>query len=116
MTDLPTRIEAAEEGSFDLDKEILRALGYTWRGMAYWYRDDTHTWKGSVALTRSIDAALSLVPEGYHWSLTEHADGAGCMVHHELEQPDFNGEVTAATPALALCAAALRARLETKEL
>jgi hypothetical protein len=67
--------------------------------------------------TASIDAALTLVPEGWRWSLdwTQrppyqdcgradlYAPGGG------IKPPDVQ-DVYAATPAIALCIAALRAR------
>lgn len=108
---LASRVEAAEAGSFDLDKAILAALGYTWRGMAYWYHDDTHTWPGSVTLTRSIDAALQLVPEGWDW-LREAWDTMTVYPERDRDSIDHDRDCTgkAATPALAICAAALRAR------
>lgn len=67
------------------------------------------------AFTASLDAALALVPEGMAWSV-------GQNVHHKhwlarVQIIDADGGPTsvgrcegAATPALALCAAALRAR------
>lgn len=67
--------------------------------------------------TASIDAALTLVPEGWRWSLdwTQrppyqdcgradlYAPGAG------IKPPDVS-DVYGATPAIALCIAALKAR------
>jgi hypothetical protein len=62
-------------------------------------------------LTASIDAALTLLPEGYDWSL--FADNgsamAGCQPASDdgCDMPDVPG----ATPALALVAACLKSRL-----
>lgn len=69
--------------------------------------------------TASIDAALTLVPDGWKWSL-HSADHAGppcayCVPNMgRLPWPVWVDDVYAATPALALCAAALRARAEAQ--
>ena len=61
--------------------------------------------------TTSLDAALTLVPEGkFFATVTRRPDGVG---HAKCHSPDDllgrEGIVTAATPALALCIAALKA-------
>lgn len=81
--------------------------------------------------TSSLDEALTLVPEGWAWNLANHDTallGAGdpkkafgaCLAAPEMkggpepwteDRDVFNSD--AATPALALCAAALRARAAT---
>lgn len=61
--------------------------------------------------SRSVDAALSLMPEGLFWRVTnfdEHAEGAFAEIVN-ADRPGAN-RGAAATPALALCIAALRAR------
>lgn len=84
--------EAATGPDFHLDMEIMRAV-----------RRDFNTAPGYTA---SLDAAMTLVPEGWGYSicpnsslLTRSAFSAGIMSR-------------AKTPALALCAAALRARAQ----
>ena len=112
MDSLIERIEAATEGTLDLDREILAALGYTWRGMGYW-KDSGVTsemWKDTSLLTRSLDGAARLVPEGWCWHLGWlEANGEAIA---RLFRADSKREPisSAATPALALCAAALKAR------
>jgi hypothetical protein len=114
MTDLlalAERCESAVAPSFDLDKAILRALGFTWRGMNYW-SDDRTMWKERSDFTTSIDGALVLIPEGWHFSGLDQQSPAvrvwteGNVAYYS---PGLNG-LHAATPALAICAAALRAR------
>lgn len=64
-----------------------------------------------VGCTRSVDAALSLVPEGHHRRRIE-ADvryGAVCYLY-EGENANASGRGSATTEALAITAAALRAR------
>jgi hypothetical protein len=55
--------------------------------------------------TASLDAAMSLVPDGYDWILGR--TNGGLTVHAEVGNRE---QIFAATPALALTAAALRAR------
>jgi hypothetical protein len=116
--ELIARLEAATEGSKGLDREILEA-----------------TVKYGAALmkaplyTTSLDAALTLVPGGLCWNVSS-ADNA--MVDGKPDATVFGDEVEryqpgwpdappdivrepyehheAATPALAICIAALKAR------
>ena len=74
--------------------------------------------------TFEIDKALLLVPEGWEWLVSNRAPkplaGRAYLNNRQLHfaglggmrpNPKYKGdEVTAATPALALCAAALRVR------
>jgi hypothetical protein len=75
--------------------------------------------------TASIDSALSLVPEGYQWLVSNRAptplqgraylhNGQMVNIGGGLERnPNYRGaEYTAATPAIALCMTALKAREE----
>lgn len=56
--------------------------------------------------TSSLDAAMTLVPEGYEWSLTWEAE----IARAEIGDPLLLMEGEAATPAIAICIAALKAR------
>ena len=60
--------------------------------------------------TASLDAALALVPEGWQWVVGNMGNA------HVYEERTAGKSVTAeaATPALALVAAALRARMESE--
>lgn len=63
--------------------------------------------------TTSIDGALSLVPEGASWSITSAlADEPPCATVVTMESTEHG---LAESPALALTAAALRARAKTLE-
>lgn len=103
LTALRDRLAAATTGSFDLDKAILLALGFTWRGMAYWSADGT-MWNGPANLSRSIDAAVTLAPKDFTaWrvgqgSIAWAVIGVG---QYTINYRDFTAQ--AATPALALC-------------
>lgn len=98
--------EAAGEGSRALDWDIHLRDGLDGKGM---YGSHPH-------YSTSLDAAVSLVPDGMLWMLTN----TGVQ---NRKEPDFTkatalvsnwrdtdtDETQASTPALALCAAALRA-------
>jgi hypothetical protein len=111
MNDLIERIEAASRGSRALDWEIHVHDGIDGKGM----------YGPHPRYSFSIDAALTLVPEGFEWSLEYQAghhvsSDVECMVAiAKLGDPCFDWEATSATPALALCAAALKARAYLKE-
>lgn len=69
--------------------------------------------------TASIDAALTLVPEGFAWMIAhsnkENVARARCnlasiRLDHVSQIGEPAGRAEAATPAIALCIAALRAR------
>lgn len=65
------------------------------------------------AYTASLDAALTLVPDSLFPGVSQsvfHCDWHSWMGDEDGDGPLTRGEANAATPALALCAAALRAR------
>ena len=133
---LSDRVEQLDGPCRVVDAEVLCALGthvLEKRGRdrkAWWYlvggadydRLDPDgyrsQWNGVPAYTASLDAAMSLVPEGWTYvSLEVCAKGKPtqhCRASVErLVGPDEIDERVAGyapTPALALCAAALRAR------
>ena len=59
--------------------------------------------------TTNLQDALELVPEGWNWHLITEFDGINAAVWPPGNAEDFP-EITAPTPALALCIAALKAR------
>jgi hypothetical protein len=66
-----------------------------------------------MPFSASLDAAVTLVPEGWGWAVSTTGAGLPCAYGH----PPGNGlavawidDTPAATPALAMCAFALRAR------
>ena len=69
------------------------------------------------AYTASLDAAMTLVPEGWTWTLVDHCDGSVAGLVDDRVHPVRldSVEVEAVTPALALTAAAIRALATTKE-
>lgn len=135
MKDLIAKLEKAEAGSRELDAEITEAVYLsnikTWDGknVTDWFLHDDgeffgcHTadgWQHSSIVrilnhTTSIDAALSLVPEGWRVYCLQDArhfqrdQGWTCGVDEKFG-PNHALVQEARTPALALCIAALKAR------
>lgn len=140
---LAERCEEATEADRELNALIwcaLRGVKYRGHNVAYQYMDRdnpltqvefTEPPKRSVRVsgssvlphalpyTASLDAAMTLVPEGWGWLVSqpnEKAIASGLLKERTpvLGEVQYGCEqryaVAAATPALALCAAALRAR------
>ena len=63
----------------------------------------------SLSLTASLDAAMTLVPDGCTWQVSTQEPGPWAWVGNDIIDPRAP---MAATPALALTAAALLARAE----
>lgn len=135
LMDLAERCEKAQGPDRELDAEILAALvggvakqspingawcvyiGTDSRGRPRLWEartDVENAWR-HAPFTASLDAALSLVPEGWAWAVyggarEEIVSTAYCVPNGgRLPWPDWVTDICAATPALALCAAALRA-------
>jgi hypothetical protein len=120
---LAERVEAASGPDRDLDTEILWHVDRRRFTCGYWNAASGLPrelevmpspkgglgWIGAQcsapAYTTSIDAAMTLVPEGYDW-IIGHTNG-GLTIHAEVGDRQ---QWFANTPALALTAAALRAR------
>jgi len=130
IDNLIKRLETATEGSAELDArlqaaeydEVFVKLDDSPRGRSH-PRDDLsvcwiaengrrYTCWRNKAYTRSLDAALTLVPEGYDWGVAWPKYGLGAFARvkwslnprlHAHRSPD-------GSPALALCIAALKAR------
>lgn len=121
MNDLIERIEAASGPDRELDHEIYEYLGSPVVRMVSATTHGTDLVNWAPFYTASVDAALTLVPEGFEWSLEYQAghhvsSDVECMIAiAKLGDPCRDWEATAATPALALCAAALKARAYLKE-
>jgi len=94
---LAERCERAQ--GWMLDGEIAKALGQVFIGTSW------------PTYTASLDAALTLVPEGWHVGLWVDPDGTARVRMGNGERVIYAGspQANCATPALALCAAALRA-------
>lgn len=90
--------------------------GTTWEwtpGGVAWTRGASFASLPVPCYTRSLDAALTLVPEGWRFSVDNAFGNGGAVCGAIVNNTVFakNAQLgDAATPALALCAAALRAR------
>jgi hypothetical protein len=130
--DLIQRLESAEEPSRELDYAIQLAIGVVQMPLSVdrfdrcWVtiEDGKPVQAGPDVLstrdhylpgyTYSIESALMLVPDGWNWAAFGGSDLPPAAQLTTGEPPYFDDceeHVTAATTSLALCAAALRARL-----
>jgi len=124
-TDLAERIERLNGPCREMDAEIaVLALGMERDGDYFFGKDedfvlerDYYSLDGTARelphYTSSLDAAMTLVPEGMMFTVSLHDHGQGAA---SIFKRDANGSretacklCVASTPALALCAAALRA-------
>ena len=118
MSDLITRLEAATGPDRELDAAICIDLGLSkdnvMVGVDGWCinsETNPNPYK-SPTFTASIDAALTLVPEGYY-PIIDFAE-VKCFIR---DRNNFDHDppawcAKAPTPALAICIAALKARGE----
>ena len=108
MNNLIAGLERATKGSRSLDLKVGKVVG--WHGI----------------FTESLDAALTLVPEGWGWAVAELEKGVPSAVTTNMEpqikpgtlesNPDkIDFRIKATTPALALCIVFLRARQVMEE-
>jgi hypothetical protein len=119
MTDLIERLEAATEGSRELDALIhatTLSLGRDYwpdeRGRVVEYTGLRKILHRAPHYTTSIDAALTLVPEGWGWSVNDDSEACLTLPGNGFlsDRGDIELYGRSATPAIALCIAALRAR------
>lgn len=119
MTDLSSliaKLEQAESGSRELDAEIAVAVGYVPYVMGKvgtkWVLDNKELWR-LPPFSESLDAALTLVPDGAMVRLCLNMIPGPALCYIErLDGPSVIelGNASAATPAVALCIASLKAR------
>ena len=129
VLDLLSKLEAAEIGDRNLDREVFTALGFRERmdSCPYWVLDsapNTIVPADREALTTSIDSAVALfkrVRPDWFWSMHENVNGKGhAATIFALNEPPWTGscyehmaQVNANTAALAMCAAVLHAAIHT---
>lgn len=135
LSSLIERIEKSEGADSALDREIMFALGYRYeqRHIGAFYDDNepaldwvfvdpvTNKWVSTHPrdFTSSLDAVLTLVESDAFWRVGN--DGAGAdpsLFKAEMLRPMLHRlpyTAVADTPALALCAAALKARSQYHE-
>ena len=104
MEQLIKDLEAATEGRSGLDERIYEAV-------------KTDLTPPGHSYSQSLDAALTLVPEGCDWASGHGKNSDGdvvtfaCVGKEDVAASAY--DATASTPALALCIAALKAREQT---
>lgn len=106
LEELADRVEAATGPDRELDCDIARMLGVT--VMRRNHEDTANEEHTYWRYTESLDSALSLVPEGFDWIIGR--TNGGLTIHAEVGGRGNEFMRFGDTPALALCAAALRAR------
>lgn len=103
LLDLAARVEAASVPDRELDRAIELAV--------FPDRLSPPVELELLAYTSSLDAAMTLVPEGWVWSINTFAGGkASACLMNERDEIVRPAEQYIASPALALTAACLRAR------
>lgn len=118
MDELIARLEAAPEGNADLDGEISEI---EWRQAGS--PDVKHIGGGLMVSSRqsmefqapryttSLDAALTLVPEGMYWFVdSDFRTSSPQAGVSRMDDEEYIFGAKASTPALALSAAGLKAR------
>ncbi len=115
MADLIARLESGP-GSRGLSDECLLAVGAKRIRDRWWWPDGTRYYGDPPDPSQNVhDAILWMVPEGWQWQTSNRAPaphmGRGWVHNGELHMSGkYQGfENTAATPALALSAAGLKA-------
>jgi len=118
ITSLIEKLEGAEVGSRELDGDVLKATGHGYH-MDFgngWYARPGHNERiygnGPSQVTTSLDAALALAERmlpGWVWMVERHKDGRATVWLHEFSAYGEGDTTEGNTPALALCAAILRA-------
>ncbi len=115
LEELAVRCEAATGADYDLTMEIVR-LDYDTRGgigLGVDFDPDLWMMRRELDPVTSMDAAKMLVPKHALWSTGDDVEGPFARICIPVGIGYFGGEqpaVFAATPALALTAASLRAR------
>ena len=125
LNELAARCEASDGPDRDLDWMVADAIGHQAfeRKVAIWppFMPGSKLDKTVPYYTASLEAAMTLVPEGWNW-MAGNRDQPVARAYVNNGQLHYAGygtrrnpkhlwsEVVAATPALALTAAALKAR------
>jgi len=125
LSKLADRVESLTGPCYETNGLVAEAVGWTCirhrtrRHHGLWVAPGKHPDDGCLKdppmFTRSIDAAMSLVPEGWTFDLQVRSHFSHAFL--EAQEDERGAEVSAqnaATPALALTAAALKARAEVQ--
>lgn len=111
MKSLIEKLERAKVGDESLSREVADIVGTAVKRRTFSGGMDADEWDWFPPYTTSIDASLTLVTEGWSWSVATSENrlhpvvilGRSCPTNAQVAQD-------AATPALAICIAALKSR------
>lgn len=103
------RLEALTAPDREVDAEIAKVMDTT--VVRHHRESGTNITTTNCHYTSSLDAALTLVPEGWEW-LREHLETMCVYLpkHNDVNSWDIHITGAHKTPAIALCIAALKAR------
>lgn len=111
------RLRNATEADRELDRDIAEAVGYEWPGLSpsalrLMAEGERRGMIVAPFYTASIDHALSLVPADLTWALASREPEEMAPIPWAIigDMERALGESKGATPAIALCIAALLAR------
>lgn len=112
---LIAELEAAEQGSRELDGKIRDCLGLVdpkTKRLRVRQGGFKFISEGPRPFTTSLDSALSLVAKGWGWEIGEEVGGGtvGAVVWHATSKRNGYRSYGVRSAALALCVAALKAR------
>lgn len=117
LLELAERCEAATGPDRELDKPIAQAVGWThfFVQKDMWWRSPNGSSHGDPPrFSASLDAAMTLIDDTCVWGVSKQEHNPGRDYYYQASVMPFGpvpwSEAKAVTPALALCAAALRAR------
>jgi hypothetical protein len=123
LLELAERCEQATGPDCELNREVAQAAGWRKGGKVWALGSSLQGWAPPGApskdlrldvphYTASLDAAMTLVPEGWYLGdLTQcNEDDVPQACLTEIDEPCRDAGASASTLALSLCAAALRAR------
>ncbi len=111
LLQLRERLSKATGPDRAIDKAILAAFGYTWRGMDHWHSDNKRMWSGPTFFSSSIDAAVTLVPPHQPWRCGIDLGGITAFATISPRHPMW----FAATVPLAICLARIEYEISKEQ-
>ena len=113
---LAERVEALRGPDREVDEAIERAIDNYTAFKYYTLGDDDQSDYIPTRYTASLDAAMTLVPKGWAWSVLDRRTTGYSKPNGQCWTKEDRSTLheDAAAPALALCAAALRALAKEK--